>query len=57
MDTVGRVGTVQIGTRSNDQFDGIELCAGEDGVEYNFGELVPASIQGARCAIGLAAPS
>ena len=45
-DTVGRVGTQQVGTKANDQFNQVELCADEHGVEYNFGELKPTSISG-----------
>ena len=46
IDTVGRVGNTAHGTTSNDQFGMIELCAGDEGVEYNFGEIRPASISG-----------
>ncbi len=45
-DTVGRVNSVQVGSLANDQFNGVLLCAGENGMEYNFGELKPASIGG-----------
>jgi serine-aspartate repeat-containing protein C/D/E len=45
-DSVGRVNGRSIGDKTNDQFNGILLCAGEDGIEYNFGELRPASISG-----------
>ena len=45
-DAVGDVGGVPHGTQQNDRFSNIELCPGEHGEEYNFGELRPASISG-----------
>ena len=45
-DTVGRVGNTVNGTGANDRFSLIELCAGEEGVHYDFGEIRPASISG-----------
>ena len=45
-DSIGRVGGVTVGTQSNDRFTAIELCADDKGVEYNFGEIKPASIGG-----------
>ena len=45
-DTTGNVRGTTVGTSSNDAFRQIELCADDDGVEYNFGELKPASISG-----------
>ena len=45
-DSTGNVLGETRGTRSNDAFSQIELCAGDDGVEYNFGELKPTSISG-----------
>ncbi|MGI9515770.1 MAG: SdrD B-like domain-containing protein [Pirellulaceae bacterium] len=45
-DTVGTIGGLAMGDKINDQFNTIELCAGDDGIEYNFGELKPASISG-----------
>ena len=41
-DTIGTPG----GTPSNDQFSTISLIAGVNGIENNFGELLPASIAG-----------
>lgn len=45
-DSVGTVGGTQTGTVVNDQFNTIELCADDHGIEYNFGELKPASVSG-----------
>ncbi len=45
-DTVGRVGNQTVGTGQNDRFNQVVLCADEHGVEYNFGELRPATISG-----------
>lgn len=45
-DSIGNVGGTTVGTSSNDRFSTIELCADDDGVEYNFGEIKPASIGG-----------
>ena len=45
-DTAGRIGSLTVGTVGDDQFDGVLLCAGGRGVEYNFGELKPGSISG-----------
>ena len=45
-DSVGNVRGTTVGTLANDQFSQIELCADDDGVEYNFGEIRPASIGG-----------
>lgn len=45
-DTVGEVGGTPNGNQTNDRFTNIELCPGEHGVEYNFGELRPGSISG-----------
>ncbi len=45
-DTVGTIRSKTVGTKVNDSFNAIILCADEDGVEYNFGELRPASIGG-----------
>ena len=45
-DTVGRVGNAASGVVSNDRFTTIELCAGDEGVNYDFGELQPSSISG-----------
>ena len=46
IDTVGNVRGATIGTLANDQFSQVELCADDHGVEYNFGEIRPASIGG-----------
>ncbi len=45
-DTVGTVNGNAVGQRSNDLFTQVELCPGDHGVEYNFGELRPASLSG-----------
>ena len=45
-DTVGTVDGTVVGQRTNDQFSQIELCADDHGVEYNFGEIKPASVSG-----------
>lgn len=45
-DRVGTVGGETHGVGSNDMVNTIELCAGEEGVNYDFGELRPASISG-----------
>ena len=45
-DRVGTVGGIAHGEGSNDMVGLIELCAGEEGVNYDFGELQPASISG-----------
>ena len=45
-DSVGNVGGTTVGAGSNDKVTQIVLCAGDDGVEYNFGELKPAQIGG-----------
>ena len=45
-DTLGNVRGEDIGTQSNDSFTQVALYAGDDGVEYNFGELRPSVISG-----------
>jgi len=45
-DTLGTVAGSVVGTRSNDQFRQVKLGSGDDGIEYNFGELRPVSING-----------
>ena len=45
-DTVGNVRGTTVGTGVNDQFTEIHLCADDHGVEYNFGEIKPASVGG-----------
>ena len=45
-DSTGNVNGVTNGVAGNDQFTQIELCPGEHGEEYNFGELQAASISG-----------
>lgn len=45
-DSLGNVGGVPQGTKSNDRFSQVELCAGDAGVRYDFGELKPTSIGG-----------
>ncbi len=47
IDTVGNVRGQQVGRDSgSDTFTGITLKQGDVGVEYNFGELLPASLSG-----------
>ena len=46
-DTAGNVRGTTVGVNgSNDRHTQIELCADDHGVEYNFGELKPASLSG-----------
>ena len=45
-DAVGTVGGTTNGTLSNDRFTEIHLCADDHGVNYDFGEITPASIGG-----------
>ena len=45
-DALGTVGNSPRGQMQNDQFNGVLLTSGESGVQYNFGELKPASISG-----------
>ncbi|MFK7765870.1 MAG: SdrD B-like domain-containing protein [Mariniblastus sp.] len=45
-DSTGSIDSATVGTKSNDKFMQIELCAGDDGVEYNFGEVQPAQLKG-----------
>ena len=45
-DSTGNVRGDTVGTKSDDRFTNVELCADDDGVEYNFGELRPASVGG-----------
>ena len=45
-DRVGQVGNTLRGEGSNDRVTTIELCAGDEGVHYDFGELRPSSISG-----------
>lgn len=48
LDTAGTVGGVAVGIAHNpgDQLDGIALTGGSNGIDYNFGEIAPASISG-----------
>ena len=45
-DAIGVIGGKQMGQTTNDKFSQIELCAGDEGVQYNFGELKPVSLSG-----------
>ena len=45
-DSIGLVGGVITGTKINDQISSIELKTGDRGVEYNFGEIRQAIIEG-----------
>ncbi|QGJ68433.1 Hypothetical protein PBC10988_0920 [Planctomycetales bacterium 10988] len=47
IDTLGTVGGTPEGNDTvNDVFSSIDLVAGDDGINYNFGELIPATISG-----------
>lgn len=45
-DSIGNVRGTSTGVKSNDRFDQVELCADDEGVEFNFGELRPSTISG-----------
>lgn len=45
-DSIGTVAASSVGAKTNDRFSQIELCADDEGVEYNFGEIKPAQISG-----------
>jgi protocatechuate 3,4-dioxygenase beta subunit len=45
-DSLGNVGGTPKGIKFNDRFAQIELCAGDAGVRYDFGEVKPTSIGG-----------
>ena len=45
-DAAGRVDGVPVGTAGNDRLDGVFLGGGKAGEEYNFGELLPVTLQG-----------
>jgi serine-aspartate repeat-containing protein C/D/E len=45
-DTVGVVGGIPTGTALNESIESVLIPGGQHGVEYNFGELRPASIRG-----------
>ena len=45
-DSTGNVRGETRGTRANDSFGQIVLCADDHGEDYNFGEILPASISG-----------
>lgn len=45
-DSLGRVNGQPRGTASNDSFSEIRLDGNESGLEYNFGELLPATVSG-----------
>jgi len=48
LDTAGRVGGVTVGVADNpgDAIEQVRIDGGQHGVEYNFGELLPGSIEG-----------
>ena len=48
IDTAGTINGVQVGTAHDpgNLIDGIALAGGQSGINYNFGELLPASISG-----------
>ncbi|MEO1616741.1 MAG: SdrD B-like domain-containing protein, partial [Planctomycetota bacterium] len=45
-DSLGTIAGVPTGSVANDRFFGINLPQGLSGVEYNFGEILPASLSG-----------
>lgn len=45
-DSVGNIDGATVGSKTNDKFSQIELCAGDDGVQYDFGEILPAQLKG-----------
>ncbi len=45
-DSIGTINGAEVGSQVNDQFTMVELCPGEHGVEYNFGEIQAASVSG-----------
>lgn len=45
-DTPGTIGGVTVGTVTNDKQNGVKLLYGDNGVEYNFGELKTVSLSG-----------
>jgi serine-aspartate repeat-containing protein C/D/E len=45
-DTPGTIGGVTVGTATNDRQNGVKLLYGDEGVEYNFGELKTVSLSG-----------
>lgn len=45
-DSSGNISGLTVGTNANDKFSQIVLCAEDNGVEYNFGEVKPAEIKG-----------
>ncbi|MEO1528889.1 MAG: SdrD B-like domain-containing protein [Planctomycetota bacterium] len=46
IDTLGRVDNQELGVVENDRFREIALAQGVNGRDYNFGELLPASLSG-----------
>lgn len=44
-DSLGQIGGITVGEMTNDEFS-VKLNAGDQGVQYNFGELRPSSISG-----------
>ncbi len=45
-ETLGTVSGTPVGIAANDRFEQVTLKWGDDGVEYNFGELLPVSLSG-----------
>jgi len=45
-DAAGQVNGVTLGSAGNDRIEQVELQWGDEGIDYNFGELLPASIAG-----------
>jgi serine-aspartate repeat-containing protein C/D/E len=48
LDAAGTINNTVVGTAHNpgDQIDGVALAGGQTGLNYNFGELLPASVSG-----------
>ena len=46
LDTAGTIDGMTVGAAENDVIDQVLLDGGDSGIEYNFGELLPASISG-----------
>lgn len=45
-DSVGTIGGTAVGVKANDRFNAVTLCAGDRGINYDFGELKPNAISG-----------
>ncbi len=45
-DTAGTIGGATVGTAGNDKITSVVLASGQSGLNYNFGELLPAAVSG-----------